>query len=81
LTVLLHFEEAVMAAFTVGDGWQIHDAAGRRKYLSGDERTRLLRAADGLSPRRRALCHVIAYVGCRISEALALTMHHVDASD
>jgi hypothetical protein len=44
-----------MAAFAIGEGWQIHDAAGRRKYLSTDERTRFLRAADSLSPRRRAL--------------------------
>jgi integrase len=68
-----------MAALAIGEGWQIHDAAGRRKYLSSDERTRFLRAADSLSPRRRALCHVLAYAGCRISEALALTVHHVDA--
>jgi len=68
-----------MAAFATGEGWQIHDAAGRRKYLSTDERTRFLCAADTLSPRRRALCHVLAYAGCRISEALALAVHHVDA--
>jgi integrase/recombinase XerD len=68
-----------MAAFAIGEGWQIHDAAGRRKYLSTDERTRFLRAADSLSPRRRALCHLLAYAGCRISEALALTVHHIDA--
>jgi integrase len=27
--------------------------------------------------RPKALCH--AYVGCRVSEALAMTAHHVDA--
>jgi len=43
------------------------------------ERARFLRAADSLSLRRRALCHVLAYAGCRVSEALALTLHHVDA--
>jgi integrase/recombinase XerD len=68
-----------MAAFAIGEGWQIHDAAGRRKYLSNDERARFLRAADFLSPRSLALCHALAYAGCRISEALALTAHHVDA--
>src|ERR1700675_4748409 len=68
-----------MAAFTVADRLQIHDTAGRRKYLSGDERARFLRAADRLAPRLRALCHVLAYAGCRVSEALALTIHHVDA--
>jgi len=67
-----------MAAFAIGEGWEIHDAASRRKYLSSDERARFLRAADSLSPHRRALCHLLAYAGCRISEALALTLHHVD---
>jgi len=67
-----------MAAFAIREGWQIHDAAGRRKYLSTDERTRFLRAADSLTPRRRALCNLLAYAGCRVSEALALTVHHVD---
>lgn len=67
-----------MAAFAIGEGWQIHDAAGRRKYLSSDERTHFLRAADDLPPRDRALCHVLAYTGCRISEALALGPHHLD---
>jgi integrase/recombinase XerD len=79
LTILLHIEEVKMAPFAIGEGWQIHDAAGRRKYLSSDERTRFLRTADSLSPRSRALCHVLAYAGCRISEGLALTVHHVDA--
>src|ERR1700723_362783 len=59
-----------MAAFAIGEGWQIHDAVGRRKYLSADERTRFLRAADFLSPRRRALCHVMAYAGCRTPRRL-----------
>lgn len=68
-----------MTAFEAWDRWQIHDEAGRRKYLNGAERTRFLGAADGLAPPMRALCHVLAYAGCRVSEALALTIHHVDA--
>lgn len=68
-----------MAALAVGEGWQVHDANGRRKYLSTDERARFLRAVEPLSVRSRALCHVLAYAGCRVSEALALTLHHVDA--
>jgi integrase len=78
LTILLHIEEVKMAAFAIGEGWQIHDTAGRRKYLSTDERTRFLQAADSLTPRGRALCNLLAYAGCRVSEALALTVHHVD---
>jgi integrase/recombinase XerD len=67
-----------MTAFQGWDGWQVHDEAGRRKYLSGAERTRFLGAADSLAPKMRALCHVLAYTGCRVSEGLALTIAHVD---
>jgi len=63
-----------MAGLAVGEGWQIHDAAGRRKYLGSDERARFLRGSGFSLPRRRALCHVLAYAGCRVSETLALTM-------
>ena len=68
-----------MTAFGNWEGWQVHDDAGRRKYLTGAERARFLGAADHLAPPMQALCHVLAYAGCRISEALALTIHHVDA--
>jgi hypothetical protein len=54
-----------MAKFGGWDGWQIHDANGRRKYLSGDERVRFLNAADRLTPPMRALCHVLVYAGSR----------------
>lgn len=67
-----------MATFAGGEGWQIYDAAGRRKYLSSDERARFLRAADCLSPANRTLSYVLAYAGCRVSEALSLTVHHID---
>jgi hypothetical protein len=52
-----------VVAFGSGQGWQVHDVAGRCKYLSGDERVRFLRVADGLAPRIRALCYVLAYAG------------------
>ena len=61
------------------EGWQVHDEAGRRKYLSGAERARFLAAADRLAPQMQALCYVLAYAGCRVSEALGLTVHQVDA--
>lgn len=68
-----------MAAFAVGEGWQIRDAAGRRKYINAEERAHFLGAADRLSLRNRALCYLLAYAGCRISEALAVTANHIDA--
>lgn len=58
--------------------WQVHDAAGRRKYLNAAERARFLVAADQSAPPTRALCYVLAFTGCRISEALALDREHID---
>jgi integrase len=67
-----------MAAFHDTDHWQIHDQNGCRKYLSADERARFLEAADRRAPTTRAFCYVLVHAGCRISEALALTIHHLD---
>lgn len=58
--------------------WQVHDDHGRRKYLSRDERSRFLQAANILAPVRQAFCYVLAYAGCRVSEALALSLGDVD---
>ena len=58
----------------------IHDRAGGRKYLTGVEHGHFLAAAD-LAPRDvRAFCHTLAWTGCRISEALALTAERVDVA-
>lgn len=59
-------------------GWHIYDAGGRRKYLNKDERTRFIAGAYGLSPAECAFCLLLAYSGCRISEALALARHQID---
>jgi integrase/recombinase XerD len=67
-----------MAAFRQFEGWQVHDQDGRRKYLRANERARFLAAADCLPHAKRALCHALAYAGCRVSEALALTADHLD---
>lgn len=67
-----------MAPFNRFDHWQVFDATGDRKYLTHGERARFLALADGQAPRWRTLCYVLAYTGCRISEALALTVHQVD---
>jgi integrase len=61
--------------------WQVHDGTGRRKYVSYDECRRFLAAADRLRPELRALAYVLAYTGCRISEALSLGPHRVDIED
>lgn len=55
---------------------------GKRKYLTQDEQERFLIAASELdSPEARTLCMTLAYTGCRISEALELTIERVDLSD
>jgi integrase/recombinase XerD len=60
------------------DDWQVYDEAGRRKYLTAAELTRFLESADRYPPPMQAFCHVLAYTGCRISEALALTADQLD---
>lgn len=57
----------------------LYDTHGCRKYLTGNEWERFLRAAAQTEPRVRALCRVLAYTGCRISEALNLTRAGLDA--
>ena len=59
---------------------ELYDEAGRRKYLNAAERERFLIAAERSTPSECALLYVLAYTGCRISEALALTGHHLDAA-
>jgi len=56
----------------------LYDAQGRRKYLTKDERERFLAAAERAERETRTFCYVLAYTGCRISEALALTADRVD---
>src|SRR3954470_18202547 len=64
--------------FTPASVWQPRDASGRRKYLTAEECGRFLAAADHLPPERRALCYLLAYSGCRVREARALTPHQLD---
>jgi len=51
---------------------------GSRKYLTGEERTRFLAAAERHPRTVLTFCTVLAYAGCRVSEALALTADRVD---
>ena len=60
------------------DGMQLHDAEGHRKYMTADERARFLAAAEQAPRETRTFCLVLAYTGCRLSEALALTADRVD---
>ncbi len=52
----------------------LYSASGQRKYLNFDERQRFIAAAlTWPQPNVSSLCLVLAYTGCRISEALGLT--------
>lgn len=59
-------------------GMSLHAADGSRKYLTADERSGFLKAAERADRQVRTLCMTLAFSGCRISEALALTGHQVD---
>jgi integrase len=60
----------------------LYTPAGTRKYLTPAERERFITAARA-QPREdvRTLCLTLAYTGCRISEALALTSVSVADSE
>ena len=61
-----------------GGSLGLYDRTGHRKYLTNDERTAFLLAAEH-SPREvRTFCGMLAYTGCRISEALALPADRID---
>ncbi len=60
---------------------QLFTSDGKRKYLTQDEQGRFLEAASHLeSPEARTFCMTLVFTGCRISEALQLTVERVDLS-
>lgn len=55
---------------------------GKRKYLNNSELDAFIEEANKLEAAEvRTFCLVMAYTGCRISEALALTTDSIDFSD
>jgi integrase len=59
-------------------GMTLHTVDGARKYLTEGERAAFLRTADQADRTVRTLCMTLAYAGCRLSEALALTAGRVN---
>jgi len=59
-------------------GMALHTTDGARKYLTAGERDAFLREAELADREVRTLCMTLAYAGCRLSEALALTVDRVD---
>ena len=64
-----------------GMTFQLYDRAGQRKYLTAEERTAFLTAAEDSDRTVRTFCTALAYTGCRISEALAITADRVNLAD
>jgi len=56
----------------------LHTSDGSRKYLTAGERNAFLKTAEIADREVRTLCMTLAYAGCRLSEALALTVDRVD---
>ncbi len=62
----------------LNDPASLFDLGGQRKYLSAEERERFIKAAATFSPQIEALCLLLHFTGCRISESLALRPAHLD---
>lgn len=59
----------------------LRDHKRRRKYLTPTERSAFLKAAQSLEGERKALCQLLYYTGCRISEGLALDSDSLDVGE
>jgi len=57
---------------------QLHDAQGKRLYLTAEERLAFMAAAARAARPVRTLCAVLHTTGCRISEALKRGRGHAE---
>ena len=57
---------------------RLYTREGTRKCVTAGERAAFLSAAEWANRQVRTLCVTLAYAGCRLSEALALTAYRVD---
>ncbi len=60
---------------------RLFDVEGQRLYLSRSERLKFLVAADKVEPLAQTFCQLLAFTGCRLSEALMLTSDRVDVHE
>lgn len=68
--------------WTSGVPLSLYGRDGRRKYLTPSERSRFIAVAmDWPRPEIGTLCLMLAYTGCRISEALALRAASVEIDE
>lgn len=60
------------------DRIDLFDGCGQRKYVCAAELARFLTAASKADAETKAFCYLLAFTGCRLSEALALTPMQLD---
>src|SRR5690606_20851372 len=58
--------------------WAIFNRQGQRKYLTSTEVDSFVRSARKRAMDVRMFCWMLAFTGCRISEALSLTRDSID---
>ena len=61
--------------------FSLHGRNGKRKYLNLAERELFMEATLTLPVERKAFCLILAYTGCRISEALSLDSENLDVPE
>lgn len=59
----------------------LYNDQGKRLYLTADERQAFFDKAKEHSREIRTLCHTLHITGCRLSEALEITVDKVDLAD
>ena len=57
---------------------ELFDSAGKRKYLTAEEREKFEEAAKEAEREVRTFCLILKNTGCRISEALNLKVRNID---
>jgi integrase/recombinase XerD len=68
--------------FSADGSASLYGNSGLRKYLTPPERNRFIASARACTrPELRTFCLTLAYTGCRISEALALTAGAVEPQE
>ena len=60
---------------------RLFDTEGNRLYLNGEERAAFLKAAATYDPEARSFAEMLAFTGCRISEALEVVPARLDVDD
>ena len=57
---------------------ELFDSAGKRKYLTAEERDKFEEAAKEAEREVRTFCLILKNTGCRISEALNIKVRNID---